>query len=250
MIMAVTELNEKGITGPFELADNSLVDPCTEVALALQDFIKHNNRVAQLAGKPRSFGAKVDRHSEFEAMQQLFADANVQATVAEHFGKELFLYNSVFQIKREGVGENIWHHDRIFENGGAPVDLHNTDNHFSILFALTDLGWDQGRLEYVRGSHQPVEDLDRTQRFHKTLPACLDDRIDALTLKKGEFAVFHSSLMHRSLPFESGDLRVSLAVRLARNGTVVPEMFPTDRVQGDGSYGFAKLNPSAVIQFN
>ncbi len=248
--MSVDQLARDGITGPFALADKSLVEPCAELALEIDVLIRQNNRVRKLAGKPYEYGGKINRHDEFPAMQNLFADANLQAVVAEHFGTGLFLYNSVFQVKRDGVGENIWHHDRMFENGAAPVDLYDNSNHFSILFGLTDLGWDQGRLEFVRGSHQPIEGWARKQRFNKTLPESLNDRISALTLKQGEFAVFHSSIMHRSLPFESGDVRISLAVRLARNGTVVPEMFPTDSVSGDGSYTFARLKQSGVLSFN
>ena len=248
--MSVDQLQDNGITGPFELADKSLAESCGELALEIQALIRQNNRVLDLAGKPRDFRAKIDRHDEFGAMQDLFADENVQAIVAEHFGTGLFLYSSVFQVKKEGVGENIWHHDRVFENGAAPLDLFDNTNHFTILFGLTDLGWDQGRLEYVRASHQPIEGWARKQRFMKTVPEHLGDRIEALTLKRGEFAVFHSCLMHRSLPFESGAPRISLAVRLARNGTEVPEVFPTDRAQGDGSYTFARLKPSGVVPFN
>lgn len=248
--MSLEQLAQNGITGPFQMADQALVGPCAEVALEIDSFMKYNNRLCDLAGKPRQWGAKINRHDEFPAMQNMFSDVNVQAVVAEHFGTGLFLYNSVFQVKREGVGENIWHHDRSFENGAAPVNLHDDDNHFSILFGLTDLGWDQGRLEFVRGSHQPIQGWDRKQRFNKTLPDSLNDRIEALTLKQGEFAIFHSSIMHRSLPFESGDIRVSLAVRLARNGTVVPEAFPTDRASGDGTYVLARHRPEGVIPFN
>jgi hypothetical protein len=248
--MSLDQLAQDGITGPFELADKSLVEPCAELALELQELIKQNNRVLNLAGKPKEYGAKINRHDEFPAMQNLFSDVNLQAVVAEHFGTGLFLYNSVFQVKKEGVGENIWHHDRMFENGAAPVNLFDNTNHFSILFGLTDLGWDQGRLEFVRGSHRPIEGWDRKQRFCKELPESLNDRIEALTLKQGEFAVFHSSIMHRSLPFESGDVRISLAVRLARNGTAVPEIFPTDSVKGDGAYTFARMKTSGVLPFS
>ena len=120
-------------------------------------------------------------------------------------------------------------------------------------FALTDFGMNQGRIEYVRGSHLPIDGFDRSQRFMMELPPVVHDRVQPLTMKKGQFAVFYSSLMHRSLAFAHDEQnwspnyfgkpspsnsegidysdnsdnggRISLAMRLMRNGTVIPDSY-------------------------
>jgi len=47
--------------------------------------------------------------------------------------------------------------------------------------------------------------------------------VTPLPLARGQFALFHSSLLHRSLAFGSGPARVSMAVRIARAGTELPD---------------------------
>lgn len=42
----------------------------------------------------------------------------------------------------------------------------------------------------------------------------------------------HSSLLHRGLAFGSGERRVSMATRLARNGTTIPEYGSTNPAGG------------------
>ena len=81
-----------------------------------------------------------------------------------------------------------------------------------------------GRLEYVSGSHLPIEGFDRDiARRIKEVPDAVQGRVTPLPLKRGQFVVFHSSVLHRSLAFGEGDRRVSLAARLARAGTKIPE---------------------------
>ena len=180
----------------------------------------------------------------FSVMKELFLDANLQAVVSEYFGGDLLLWQTGFFLKYGGVGENKWHDDRQFENGSDPIRIYDTSNHFSFVVALTDLGMDQGRIEYVRGSHFPIDGFDRdVPRLSNELPEVVHDRITPLPLKRGQFAMFHSSLLHRSLAFEhreedwrpgyfgtpskeSGSMesgRISLAARLARKGTEIPE---------------------------
>lgn len=248
--MSIDALQQQGLTGPFELADKSKVEAVREVAEELKALQTQENRVLALAGKPTQFRTMIDRHTEFDAMQALFSDVSLKSVITEHFGADLFLWGSVFQIKTDGVGENIWHHDRAFENGNDQLNLYDTSNHFTVLFALTDLGFDQGRLEYVKGSHEPIDGWNRELRFMKEIPEFLGDRVEALTLKQGEFAIFHSGVMHCSLPFRAGEKRVTLAVRLARNGTQIPAEYPQNPNPASERQGVAHFNPSATIAFN
>ena len=142
----------------------------------------------------------------FGAVRELFLDANLQSVVSECFGKDLLLWQTKFFPKYEGVGENRWHHDRIIENGNDPINVYDTSNHFSFVVALSDLGMDHGRLEYIKGSHLPIDGFDRDMpRLFDEMPEVVHDRITPLTFKRGEFAVFHSALLHRSLAYEHSE---------------------------------------------
>ena len=248
--MSIEQLQENGLTGPFELADKSLVDAVCEVGIELQALQRQENIVRQLAGQEPQFRTKIDRHMEFKVMRDLCLDDNVKSVVSEHFGNDLFIWGSVFQLKSEGVSENIWHHDRAYENGRDQVNLYDTSNHFSILFALTDIGYGAGRIEYVKGSHQPIDGWNRDMRFVKEVPELVHDRIGTLTMERGQFTVFHSQIMHRSLPFEYGEPRISLAVRLARKGTQIPDYYPQNPNPAAETQGIARFIPSATFDFN
>ena len=108
----------------------------------------------------------------------------------------LDVWRTNFFVKSDGAGQNKWHHDRHFENGNEPIDLFDTGNHFSILVALTDVGMDSGRIEYVKGSHSPIEGWDRDIPRHiRDVPEVVQDRVTPLPLKQGQFVLFHSTLL-------------------------------------------------------
>ena len=196
------QLRRDGLAGPFDLADKSGLDAVCEVAVELKALQRQQNRLARLAGRPdqQRWTTLINRHMAFDAIGELFRDTNLRSVVSECFGTGLLIWQTTFFLKYAGVGENKWHHDRQFENGGDPIDLYDTTNHFSFVIALTDLGMDQGRLEYVRGSHLPIDGFDREMpRIAGELPEAVHDRITPLPLGSGQFAVFHSSVLQPGL---------------------------------------------------
>ena len=243
------QLEQDGLAGPFELADKSNLDTLCEIALELEALQGKQNTLARMAGleNQQRWTTIINRHMAFKPMQDLFRDANLQSVVADCFGKDLLLWQTKFFPKHPGVGENYWHHDRIIENADDPINLYDTTNHFSFVIALTDLGTEHGRIEYIRGSHKLIEGFDRTMpRIFDEMPEVVHERITPLTLKKGEFAVFHSAVVHRSLAYghkeedwspnyfgapipelrrkaTREDGRITLAARLARKDTIIPE---------------------------
>jgi len=244
-----SQLQRDGLAGPFELADKSILDAVSEVAIGLQSLQRWQNTLATLAGQEDQLRhtTLINRHMAFDVVRELFFDANLQSVVSDCFGKDLVLWQTKFFPKYAGVGENRWHHDRIIENGSDPIRVYDTSNHFSFVVALSDLDMEHGRIEYIRGSHLPIDGFDRDMpRLFDEMPEVVHNRITPLTLKRGEFAVFHSALLHRSLAYghreedwrpgyfgapdpelrRDADIRsgrISLAARLARKGTVIPE---------------------------
>lgn len=253
------QLQQEGLA-VFELADTSGLDKACEVVIELKALQKQQKRVETVADIEMPWpGPMIDRHMDIQVLQDLFFDANLQAAAAENFGTDLFLWRSNFFYKHQGdrdgrgTGENKWHHDRHFENGAAPLDIFNMSNHFTVLLALTDVGMNAGRLEYVKGSHQPIDGWDRDIPRHiKEVPEVVQDRVTPLPLKRGQFVLFHSSLLHRSLAFESGDARISMAARLAKVGTEFPEDGAANPAGGEQSRAEPIVNyrKTGILAFN
>ena len=201
----------------------------------------------------------IDRHMDIKVLQDLFFDANLKAEVAENFGTDLFLWRSNLFYKHQGdrdglgTGENKWHHDRHFENGDAPLNIYDASNHFTILLALTDVGMDAGRVEYVKGSHQPIEGFNRDIPRHiQEVPEVVQDRVTPLPLERGQFVLFHSSLLHRSLAFGGGERRISMAARLAKSGTEFPEDGAENPAGGEQSRAEPNVHyrKTGILPFN
>ena len=221
--MAVEQLQRDGLAGPFELADKSGLDAARDAVFEFK-ALRRKQVLAQKAGENNTYvNPLIDRHLDVAAIRTLYFDSNVQSTIAELFGRDLYIWRSNFFVKSDGTGQNKWHHDRHFENGDAPIRIYDTSNHFTITMALTDIGMDEGRIEYLRGSHQPIDGWDRDIPRHiDEVPAVVKDRVTPLPLKKGQFVLFYGSLLHRSLAFGEGNRRVSMAARLVRAGTKIP----------------------------
>ena len=209
-----TTLGQNGITGPLDLADRSVVGALSGVVLRVNASKKDDRHVNP---------ALVDRHRDLTVIRDVFSDANLRSATATCFGAGLLLWRSNFIVKDMHSRHASWQHSRLFEDADAPLDIYNSDNHFTVLLAVTGMGF-----AYLRGSHLPIEGFDRTglERHVGGLPDSVRDREREMTFEPGQFALFHSSLLHRNQPILRADPPGILMVgRLVREGTRIPERF-------------------------
>lgn len=212
--MSKDQLGQNGITGPFDLADRSVAGALSEVVLRLNASKKDDRHV-----NPEL----VDRHRDFTVIRKVFSDANLQSATTTSFGAGLLLWRSTFIVKDVHSREASWQHSRLFENGDAPLDIYNGDNHFTVLLAVSGMGF-----AYIRGSHLPIEGFDRAglERHVGGFPDSVQEREREMTFEPGQFALFHSSLLHRNQPILRADPPGILMVgRLVRDGTKIPDRF-------------------------
>ena len=96
--MPTAQLKQDGLAGPFELADKSGLEAVCEVAMGLKTLQRQQNLLARLAGQEdqQRWTTLINRHMTFDAMGQLFRDANLQAVVSECFGTDLLLWQTSF----------------------------------------------------------------------------------------------------------------------------------------------------------
>ena len=218
-------LEEEGVSNPYDLADKSYLDEACEVATELKARQRMQNVMARETGTENKHGNPlIDRHMDVDVIKNLFFDDKVQEVVAENLSTDLFVWRTNFFVKKEGTGDNKWHHDRHFEDGDDPINIYDTSNHYTLLVALTDIDTNAGRIEFLKGTHKPIKGFDRDiARHFDDTPEIVKDRVTPLLFKRGQFVVFHSSLIHRSLAFGEGEGRISMAARLAKKGTKFPE---------------------------
>lgn len=198
----------------MDLADRLVVGALSEAVLRLNESKKDDRHV-----NPEL----VDRHRDFTVIREIFSDANLRLAATTCFGTGLVLWRSNFIVNDADSREASWQHSRLFEDADDPLDIYNTDNHFTVLLAVTGMGF-----AYIRGSHLPIEGFDRTGlgRHVGGLPDAVGDRERHMTFDPGQFALFHSSLLHRNQPIlleaPPGILMVG---RLVREGTRIPDRF-------------------------
>lgn len=173
-------------------------------------------------------------HMTSKAVRKLITDSNISKALAELCGPNLKLWRSRFFWKGEGSPEIAWHHDKhFFSREADTVRFDEIDTHYSVLIGLTEIGVSSGMLEVIPGSHRELPGLKRDPRpvynrpkadhFLTGLSQDLLDARRAVPMPAGTFLVFHSALLHRSLPHLSGSPRLGIALRFHRDTVTVPE---------------------------
>lgn len=173
-------------------------------------------------------------HRDQAGVRALLNDPGLTAAVARLCGDDLAVWRSAFFAKSEGSGEIGWHHDKHFHRDGEDdIRLDEIGTHFSVLFGLTEIAQGTGMLEVLPGTHRPVPGLTRdTRPYHMRpagehlltdLPPALLETRRGLPIPAGSFVVFHSALLHHSLPHRGGVPRLGLAIRLAPAAIAVPD---------------------------
>ncbi|MDU8912167.1 phytanoyl-CoA dioxygenase family protein [Aestuariicoccus sp. MJ-SS9] len=171
-------------------------------------------------------------HVSSDKVRRMLRDPAPTTAVAALCGDGFRLWRSAFFAKSEGSREIGWHHDKHFNDGDEDIGLDELGGHYSILFGLTDITQTTGQLEMLPGSHRPVAGLERDTRPYHLRPReahiLTDLSDDVLAMRRpvpipaGCFVVFHSAILHRSLPHTSGGDRLGLAIRLAKPDRAIP----------------------------
>ena len=172
-------------------------------------------------------------HVRNEAIFHLLADPGLRAAIRGLCGHNYRLWRSAYFRKASGSGEIRWHHDKHFYAEGVDdIRLDEIGTHYSVLFGLTDIVQSTGLLQVIPGSHRPISGVQRDVRlyhlrppeahFLTELPDHITARARPVPIPAGSFLVFHSALLHRSLPHAGGADRLGLAIRLVRDGIGIP----------------------------
>lgn len=198
----------------------------------LSDQLPVEDLVSIISELPES---KENLHVGNKKISNLFKDSMLMKSVVQYFGCNYTLWRTNFFFRgpksSDGVG---WHHDKHFQDGDSKIDFTELGDHISIVIALADVTVKNGMLKFLCGSHRSIAGLERDNRpYHKrdladhfsSVSEDFESRIDNITLKKGQFILFHSALLHSSGDYvdEAGNApRQILIGRLAKKNLTVP----------------------------
>ncbi|MEP2651768.1 MAG: SDR family NAD(P)-dependent oxidoreductase [Paraglaciecola sp.] len=215
-----TNLKSDGLIGPFEVNDSDLIE-------RLRRELDSTNKSYR------------NLHTRSINCQKVLNSVNVKSQIEKAFGSNLNLWRSNCFKKVDGSGEVSWHHDRHFENADENIQFENLADHFSILIAVTDMNEQTGIMEFLLGSHLPTDGYSRDVRpYHLRsasehflqLPEWLITQRVQVELKAGQFMLFHSGLLHRSLPAEGNtQARFSMVARFCNRLTQIPEALAEEK---------------------
>lgn len=176
--------------------------------------------------------AALNAHVHSAEVRVLLQDAGLRRAVSHLCGDGLNLWRSRMFWKGSGAGEIGWHHDKHFYSDEADsIRLDEIEAHYSVLIGLAEIGPANGMMEVIPGTHRELEGIERDVRpYHKRsreehflgLPDTLMAQRRPTPIPKACFMVFHSALLHRSLPHAGGAPRLGLAIRLVRDTLTVP----------------------------
>lgn len=245
--------DSQGYIGPYNLEDMKAVTLLSERLWKEEKVIKAARRIERLSksflGSLLRFdhtkkNFSTNRHLDMSEIQDILQDKNLKFVLKNLCASNLLLWRTFLTRKGSGSRELGWHHDKHFQNGDQPfIDLGDISNHFSVLIAINDMTETNGVFRVILGSHKPIVGFERDLRIKANkpfadhilykIPEQLESRVREITLKKGQFIVFHSALFHGSEAYKSGVPRISLAMR-----------FMTDTIE------FPVLNNSIEINHN
>lgn len=210
-------LDALGFDGPFDLYDAKILE-------AVRPLLANS-----------AFRRK-DRHVDCAPIRNVFFDKQLHSIVCSLSDRRWLLWRSNFFQKESNAGEIGWHHDKHFQAENQQIDFDEIGSHLSILIAMDDMHEKNGALEIIPRSHRSIAGFARDARpFHmRTLqehflnvPNALQRQRTAVSLRRGQFLLFHSALLHRSLPYFEGNARISMIGRLVSDGVQLPEYIST-----------------------
>jgi ectoine hydroxylase-related dioxygenase (phytanoyl-CoA dioxygenase family) len=216
------EFEANGFCGPFALDNPALADLALETTLRelkfspANDSIKAQHVLGDYKEDPRVLA---NAHHTHPAILQLGLDKAIIARLKTLMGPEIYLRRSQFWRKPAHGRGVIWHQDTHRKMGLGCI------GEFSAWVALEDSTLDNGCVRLLRGSHKagvvpPESVIDPSFRIRFFASEALQVpepllRYQAvpMTMRKGQFFLFHQLCFHASGPNRTAATRTGVVYR-------------------------------------
>jgi len=185
-------------------------------------------------------------HSMLPWMRDLVEAAPVLDAVESLIGPDILVFTSTFFVKEPHSEANTaWHQDAIY--------LGLNEEHISAWVAFSNANELAGCVRFVPGSHKRGA-LAHSNRsianslnvVSQSIAESFDEKdIRAASLRKGQFSLHHTLVVHASEPNRSDDRRIGLSIsyiptRVKHRGSY---RLPATLVRGEDRFGYYDLEP-------
>lgn len=156
---------------------------------------------------------------------EVCAHPSISHRVSQLIGsRNIALFKSRFVVKMPQTDEEVfWHQDVGDRNGGFYPDGRPVPA-VTVWMGLDKISRENGGLEVIPGSHRSlIGDWKRRIRSELVESGALTEeeraRAEGVDLEPGEFIIFHSWLLHGSMPNRSAERRAGINVRYVAEGS-------------------------------
>lgn len=223
----LTEFEENGFCGPFELSDSGAVDLLLSSVLAQHEFVpaRESVQAKHVLGEHKEKPLLLaNAHIENDHVMKTGNDDAILDRLAALMGDEIYLRRSQFWRKPSGSRGVMWHQDKHEKKGLGEI------GEVSAWVALEDSTIDNGCVWLLKGSHKmglvPPKSMIDTSfliKFFASNKLEVPDTFDGyevvpMEVKKGQFFIFHQMCFHASGPNTSQGTRTGVVYRYLTNG--------------------------------
>ena len=185
-------------------------------------------------------------HAMLPWMRDLVEEARILDAVESLIGPDILVFTSTFFVKEPASGAiTAWHQD-------APY-LGLNEEHISAWVAFSDATELAGCVRFVPGSHKRGQIVHVNQSIPNSLNVAsqgipetfADADVRAAPLKRGQFSLHHTLVVHASEPNRSNDRRIGVSIsfiptRVKHRGSY---RLPATLVRGEDRFGYYDLEP-------
>lgn len=211
----VEQFHEEGYLGPLRACSPEEATEFIETAEA--EILSGDSYPLDQTDK----SIKHDRHRDSRLVYEFLSQPSIVQPIASVYGPDLLLWTSHFWKKDSGENGVPWHQEQHFSAVEPPVTA-------TIDLALDPVDERSGCMEVIPGSHErfvPHGDAGGAESQGLADPECVDEeRAVSIPLEPGEFVLYNSRLLHRTLDNDTGTPRRSISCRMTK---------PTVKIQRD-----------------
>lgn len=187
-------------------------------------------------------------HAMLPWMRDLVENPRILDAVESIIGPDILVFTSTFFIKEPGSDAvTAWHQDALY--------LGLNDEHISAWVAFSDATELAGCVRFVGGSHKRGQLGHVNQTVANSLNVVSQeipetfsgDEVRSAPLRRGQFSLHHTLVIHASEPNRSNDRRIGVSIsyiptRVKHRGSY---RLPATLVRGEDRYGHYDLEPDA-----
>lgn len=236
----VEQFHERGYLGPLRACS-------PERAMEFAETAEQEVLTGEYPLEHTDKSIRHDRYRDSKRVYDFLSQSSIVETVASVYGLDLLLWTSHFWEKDPDESGVPWHQEQHFSAVEPPVTA-------TIDLALDPVDREAGCMEVVPGSHEEFvshgEAAGAESQGMVNPNAVDEDRAVSVPLEPGEFVLYNSRLLHRTLDNDTDRRRRSIScrmtmpmVKIRRDSPLMYDEHASIVVHGEDRHG---INPTVA----